>query len=208
MGSVLLSCFILAALSLPVALWRLDDSHVVVSCLVPFSFLPMAAALIVRRSSAGHDRSALTIGGVTAVLVLVALGSHAIRGGIDANIRVDEGRTLGYSVANGGRSFVIASKAAAGDLQRIVDTTAARAKPGQTLFVGPQDLRRTNFNDVFVYYLLPTTETRIVQHRTRPAGEQAGITTSGRARAGGLPHPHFPVGFLDGAECVEAVRIA
>lgn len=27
--------------------------------------------------------------------------------------------------------------------------------PGQRLFVGPADLRRTNYNDTFIYYMLP-----------------------------------------------------
>ena len=29
------------------------------------------------------------------------------------------------------------------------------ATPGQRLFVGPADLRRTNYNDTFIYYLMP-----------------------------------------------------
>ena len=30
-----------------------------------------------------------------------------------------------------------------------------RSEPGARVFVGPRDLRRTNYNDVFLYFLLP-----------------------------------------------------
>jgi hypothetical protein len=31
----------------------------------------------------------------------------------------------------------------------------ALAKPGERLFVGPADLRRTNYNDTFIYHMVP-----------------------------------------------------
>jgi hypothetical protein len=37
----------------------------------------------------------------------------------------------------------------------MVAAAARLARPGQTLFVGPSDLRRTNYNDTYLYYLLP-----------------------------------------------------
>ena len=33
--------------------------------------------------------------------------------------------------------------------------TDGEAKPGERLFVGPADLRRTNYNDTFIYHLEP-----------------------------------------------------
>ena len=37
----------------------------------------------------------------------------------------------------------------------LLDRITSLASPGQRLFVGPADLRRTNYNDTFIYYLLP-----------------------------------------------------
>ena len=37
----------------------------------------------------------------------------------------------------------------------LLDTVTGLASAGQRLFVGPADLRRTNYNDTFLYHLLP-----------------------------------------------------
>jgi hypothetical protein len=154
-GSLLLSGGLLAALTLPISFWRLDAPHIVSGCLFSFSFLPMAAATLDRAAPSRHDRRTWIVGGVTSIIVLFLMGSHAVRGNIHTNIRLALGKARGYRVSYRGRSFIISSRSAAGDLQAIVDSVAVRAQPSQTLFVGPRDLRRTNFNDVFVYYLLP-----------------------------------------------------
>ncbi|MHB1187320.1 glycosyltransferase family 39 protein [Thiobacillus sp.] len=40
-------------------------------------------------------------------------------------------------------------------LQGLTNTLLSIVKPGDRLFVGPNDLRRTNYNDTFIYYLFP-----------------------------------------------------
>ena len=40
-------------------------------------------------------------------------------------------------------------------LQSLISTILKVAKPGDRLFVGPNDLRRTNYNDTFIYFLIP-----------------------------------------------------
>jgi hypothetical protein len=154
-SSLLLSGGILAALTLPVAFWRLDAGHVIAGSLVPLSFLPMATASVGWSSSWARKRQPWLVGGITALLVLLLLATHEIRGGIHRNLQLLQGKNRGHTISYGGRSFIIESARAARDLQEVVDVTGARAKPGDTLFVGPSDLRRTNQNDVFVYYLLP-----------------------------------------------------
>jgi hypothetical protein len=37
----------------------------------------------------------------------------------------------------------------------LLDRIERIAAPGDRLFVGPADLRRTNYNDTFLYHLLP-----------------------------------------------------
>jgi hypothetical protein len=58
-------------------------------------------------------------------------------------------------VQNGDRSFPIHSPRLAADVADVVDRLANTATTGQRLFVGPSDLRRTNYNDTFFYHLLP-----------------------------------------------------
>ena len=43
-------------------------------------------------------------------------------------------------------------------MQAAVDEVAALAEPGDRLLVGPNDLRRTWYSDVFIYWLLPELE--------------------------------------------------
>ena len=43
----------------------------------------------------------------------------------------------------------------ASDLQALLDDVRKLSRPGDGLFVGPSDLRFANYNDTFIYYLLP-----------------------------------------------------
>ena len=40
-------------------------------------------------------------------------------------------------------------------LSTILHQVDSRAHPGQRVFVGPLDLRTANYNDTFIYFLLP-----------------------------------------------------
>jgi hypothetical protein len=56
---------------------------------------------------------------------------------------------------NDGRRFPIASLPLLRATQTLLDRLGRVAKSGDRLFVGPADLRRTNYNDTFLYYMLP-----------------------------------------------------
>ena len=58
-------------------------------------------------------------------------------------------------MTHGERSFRIESATAADELDRMLDLLADHTAPGETVFVGPANLARTNYSDTFVYYLLP-----------------------------------------------------
>ena len=58
-------------------------------------------------------------------------------------------------IAKHGRSFPISSDQGAVVLAKMLDRLDALASPGDRLFVGPADLRRTNYNDTFIYYMMP-----------------------------------------------------
>jgi hypothetical protein len=58
-------------------------------------------------------------------------------------------------IVQSGRSFPMSSPQTALTLGKIFDRLDALAKPGERLFVGPADLGRTNYNDTFIYYMMP-----------------------------------------------------
>ncbi len=60
-----------------------------------------------------------------------------------------------FVVSNNGRSFIVASKSDERDLAGLLRAVDERTAPGTKVFVGPSDLRRTNYNDTFLYFLLP-----------------------------------------------------
>jgi hypothetical protein len=58
-------------------------------------------------------------------------------------------------VQQGQRSFPVGSAARVVSIGRMLDELERRSKPGERLFVGPADLRRTNYNDTYIYHLMP-----------------------------------------------------
>ena len=60
-----------------------------------------------------------------------------------------------YTVANGDRTYLLDSPNVAADLNAVLPAVDRLLPAAGTLFVGPEDLRRTNYNDTFVYFLLP-----------------------------------------------------
>ena len=60
-----------------------------------------------------------------------------------------------FVVSNNGRSFIVASRNDQRDLVGLLRAVDGRTAPGERVFVGPSDLRRTNYNDTFLYFLLP-----------------------------------------------------
>ena len=53
------------------------------------------------------------------------------------------------------RSFPFNSQESARETTRVLEQLQRLSKPGERLFVGPADLRRTNLTDTFIYHLMP-----------------------------------------------------
>ena len=62
---------------------------------------------------------------------------------------------LGIFIRQHGRSFSFRTEEEAGTTESMLTELDKLSSPGQRLFVGPGDLRRTNFNDTYIYYLMP-----------------------------------------------------
>jgi hypothetical protein len=68
----------------------------------------------------------------------------------------------------GDRSYRLIPDAAL-NLQPLLDALEAVARPGQRLYVGPHDLRFAEYNDTFVYYLLPKLKPASIYMEDDPA---------------------------------------
>lgn len=141
----LLAIALFSAGLLPQMLQRDDVVHVLYVACVPLAFLPVLLASIMRDRGSHWSLAAATVGVVFAVFLTARAVDRSIGVGVFPS----------YAVTNEGRSFPLPSQADAHDVQLLLADVDRLAVPGQRLFVGPRDLRRTNYNDTYLYFLLP-----------------------------------------------------
>ena len=136
---------------------RLDAGHLVAPALVSFGLLPLSIFLLqARRSDQAmrHFHAFLASAAVVIPLQIIApsMGIVTLNRLVDS---VDGGVHYAVFVDHQGRSFPVSSPLVALGLDAMLEQLDRMATPGQRLFVGPADLRRTNYNDTFIYYLMP-----------------------------------------------------
>jgi hypothetical protein len=128
---------------LPYVLARPDEPHIRPFAVVPLSLLP-ALVLVVVGIRISRQRLRHGVVAAVAVVTLVAAVEYG-------DFTLDRAREL-RDFRHAYRGFVYPeSRDAAG---AVVARARALARPGDTLFVGPQDLRRTNYGPTFMYFLL------------------------------------------------------
>jgi hypothetical protein len=62
---------------------------------------------------------------------------------------------LAYPITRNGRTFYYGRPDVAAAAQELIGVVPEYASPGDKLFVGPTDLRKTPYSDAYLYYLLP-----------------------------------------------------
>jgi hypothetical protein len=139
---------------LPQAIQRADSTHLAwVSC-VPFGLLPAAVAELVRDRWTPTWRAAVAALAFPLVL-LVVIPDFTFRTYSDY---VAEGfgqaRSSGV-MRNGDRVFYYGRPDAVTAVNEMLPVVERVSKPGDTLFVGTGDLRKTPYSEAFLYYLLP-----------------------------------------------------
>lgn len=156
-GLIFLSVALLGAGLLPYALLRPDRSHVLVAALAPVTLF--SAAIPAALEEFGRARRLITVALGTAALsyavfvVLVernyapVLSTDVVGSSLDA--------TNSFAVVHDGRSFRVSDPGVALSAQSAVERADAVAPAGGRLFVGPGDLRRTDYSDAYIYFLLP-----------------------------------------------------
>jgi hypothetical protein len=156
-GRTFLAGGLLGVAMLPSVFARADGVHVVVAAAVPLALMASAAPVLVEevRPVLARVRPQLR------VLVLAAAGLFALS--LVVPWLRDERYTpllntddlQAYTVSHDGRSFRLANDATVQTAEAALRRTDTLTKPGDRVFVGPVDLRRTNYADSFLYYLLP-----------------------------------------------------
>ena len=121
--------------------------------------------------------------------------------------QTEKNRYLSYEVHRNGRTFPLGSEPIARAAQVLIDQLDRSVEPGQRLFVGTADLRKTPYSDAYLYHLFPelTPATRYIEMDPGIANARS----SGLARRCGQcgladPQPHL--GQLERAERLAEVR--
>jgi hypothetical protein len=140
---LLAAAVLLSIASLPEALQRADIYHLLPAMAVPLGLLAVAVPILAR---AGRWRGqAVPSGWLFGACAFVTLAAVVASAG---------NATPGTAVSSQGRTFPLTS-AEAGDAHDVLADVNAVAHPGQRLFVGPQDMRQTNYTATYLYFLLP-----------------------------------------------------
>jgi hypothetical protein len=144
---------------LPQALQRPDSTHLAWVSAVPFGLLPVAIAELVRQARPSWSaKRRLTFAALTpAVVLFLLVPHHTFRTYSDAVAQTFGKHRESYVMQNEGRSFYYGRKDAADAVNAMLPVVDKIARPGDKLFVGTGDLRKTPYSEAFLYYLLPQT---------------------------------------------------
>ncbi|MGH8983474.1 MAG: hypothetical protein ACRDY6_06305 [Acidimicrobiia bacterium] len=143
---------------MPQAVQRVDSAHFAwVSC-VPFGLVPVAVAEVLRdrvpRVRSVRARGAIAGGGV--LLALVLLVPHfTARTYADYVFQSFGVHRVAFEIERDGRRFYYGREDVADATKPLLEDAARISEPGDRLFVGPTDMRKTPYSDAHLYYLLP-----------------------------------------------------
>jgi hypothetical protein len=143
---------------LPYAFSQPDKGHIVPIAAIALGLTPILATSVLGALRPAWPALARQVAGALCLGVLaLLLAPGVLRSGLRDQVRaLADGRPSqpGYPIRRKDRVFRVASATEARDAQAMVDAVERLNPPRRTLFVGPGDLRRTNYNDAFLYYLL------------------------------------------------------
>lgn len=145
---------------LPQAFQRADVPHFAWASCVSLGFLPAAvASLLAGRRTSRLDTPlgwrSLAGAASVAVLLLCAIPLLTVRSYTEQVKRSVGSEVAGWPIRRHDRSFSYGSPDIAAAGNQLVADLDAQAQPGQRLFVGPEDLRKTPYNQAFWYFLFP-----------------------------------------------------
>jgi 4-amino-4-deoxy-L-arabinose transferase-like glycosyltransferase len=150
------ACF--SAGILPQALQRVDSAHFAWVGCVPFGFLPIAIFRVARGWFPRVPVRRLTLAASAAALavVVVVIPAFTITRYTDYSLQTFGRHRHSYEITHGGRTFYYGKPDRAEAARQVIAAAAQIARPGQRLFVGPVNLRKTPYSDAYLYYMLPS----------------------------------------------------
>jgi hypothetical protein len=143
---------------LPFMASRADLGHVVAVACVAVGLLPVAITIVLRELSApvqGLRRELVAAAIVAFVLALTSAGAVGDR--VKELLGLTD-RPRSFEVEHDGRAWLVESEELAHDAEALLSELERRSAEGDALFVGPHDLRRSNYTDTFIYHLMPELE--------------------------------------------------
>ena len=142
---------------LPQAFQRADTTHLAWASAVPIGLLPIAVREVLdRRATQLRSRHRTVLAAATPVVLLLVLVPHfTLRTYADATAQTFGYHREAYTIRHGDRVFYYGRKDAADAITEMLAEIDRIASPGQRLFVGTGDLRKTPYSEAFLYYLLP-----------------------------------------------------
>jgi hypothetical protein len=142
---------------LPQAVQRVDSAHFAWVGCVPFGFLPVALFELARRRMPRVRKTRLVVGASAAALAVIVfvIPAYTITRYTDYSLQTFGAHRHSYRIEHDGRIFYYGKKDRADAANLVIAEAARISRPGQKLFVGPVDLRKTPYSDAYLYYMLP-----------------------------------------------------
>jgi hypothetical protein len=157
---VLLAVALFSLGTVPQALQRVDSAHFAWVTCVPFAFIPVAVLELgrarsqARRGAAYRLRAALS-GGVVLLAVVLIVPTFTGWAYADYVAQTFGRHRTVFPINHDGRTFYYGRKDVADAANAMLADIPKVARPGDRLFVGTSDLRKTPVSDAYLYYLLP-----------------------------------------------------
>ncbi|MDQ6938965.1 MAG: hypothetical protein M3119_02285 [Verrucomicrobiota bacterium] len=133
---------------------RLDFVHLLFALFVTIPFLPLSGILLAQTIRPLSRSVAAGLAAACAVFLFVCMYRvrvetlFALRGPFQS-------ARSSLLVEKNGRAFLLQPPAATVAVRELLRELDEISKPGETLFVGPADLRRAPYADTFIYHLMP-----------------------------------------------------
>lgn len=135
---------------------RLDSLHLLFAAFVSLGILPLSLMVLWSHFRGGEAEKAQTLLAIVMVIaILQAIAPELtimVRGAFAAGFQANTNATF---AALHDRSFPFHSPRMAATVDLMLKQLDSLSAPGERLLVGPADLRRTNYNDTYIYHMMP-----------------------------------------------------
>jgi hypothetical protein len=136
---------------------RLDLMHVLAAAIVSLGLLPLSLHACFSFAKTAPARPWTPYLGILIVFALIGVSAPPLLARVRHEVisSLSPGSGLPAFLEEGDRSFPLGALDRVRAAGRILDDLARSSRAGERLFVGPSDLRRTNYNNTFFYHLMP-----------------------------------------------------